>query len=70
MTRAYPLVSRSVGGKAVSDSSATQKPHPSGSATIAEIIRDVEPMGDLSRFVIEDLTPEDEDEFFSILETA
>ncbi len=54
----------------MSDSSATQKPSPSASATIAEIIRDVEPMGDLSRFVIEDLTPEDEDEFFSILETA
>ncbi|MFV0317754.1 MAG: hypothetical protein ACK5O2_12435 [Microthrixaceae bacterium] len=24
-------------------------------------------MGDLSRFVVEDLTPEDEDEFFRIL---
>ena len=54
----------------MSDGSATQKPSPPASGTIAEVIRYVEPMGDLSRFVIEDLTAEDEDEFFSILGTA
>jgi hypothetical protein len=35
--------------------------------TIADILRDVEPMGDLDRFAIYDLTPADEDEFFRIL---
>ena len=30
----------------------------------------IEPMGDLSRFAIEDLTPGEEDEFFKILEDA
>ncbi len=48
--------------------------HPSrvinGERTMTEIIAKVEPMGDLRRFVIEDLTPEEEDEFFSILRDA
>jgi hypothetical protein len=47
-----------------------KQPSPPSSATIDDIVRDVEPMGDLSRFLIEDMTPEEEDEFFSILETA
>lgn len=38
--------------------------------TIAEALRDSKPMGDLSRFAIDDLTPEDEDVFFGILEEA
>lgn len=38
--------------------------------TIADVLRGVEPMGDLRRFAIDDLTPEDEDEFFGILEDA
>lgn len=38
--------------------------------TIAEIVRDLKPMGDLSRFQIEDLTPDDEAEFFRILAEA
>jgi hypothetical protein len=33
-------------------------------------MRDVKPMGDLSRFLIDDMTPEEEDEFFSVLEDA
>lgn len=36
-------------------------------STIAEIIHPLEPMGDLSRFAIEDLRSEEEDEFFRIL---
>jgi len=36
--------------------------------TIADVLQDLEPMGDLSRFGIEDLAPEEEDEFFRILE--
>lgn len=43
---------------------------PSQPMTIADVLRDVEPMGDLRRFEIDDLTPEDEDEFFGILEDA
>ena len=35
--------------------------------TLAEVIARAEPIGDLSRFVIDDLTKEDEDEFFGIL---
>ena len=35
--------------------------------TLAEVIARAEPIGDLSRFVIDDLTEEDEDEFFGIL---
>jgi len=35
--------------------------------TLAELIAKAEPIGDLARFVIDDLTEEDEDEFFGIL---
>ncbi len=35
--------------------------------TLAEVIGRAKPMGDLSRFIIDDLTDEDEDAFFSIL---
>lgn len=42
-----------------------------GELTIAELHQDLEPMGDLSRFAIKDLAPEEEDEFsFRILEEA
>ena len=54
----------------MSDNTANQPSAPATPTTIAEVIQDVEPMGDLSRFVIEDLTPEEEDEFFRILEDA
>jgi hypothetical protein len=43
---------------------------PPSSPTIADILRDVKPMGDLSRFLVEEMTPEEEDEFFSILENT
>jgi len=36
--------------------------------TIADLLRGVEPMGDLSELAIDDLTPAEEDEFFAILE--
>jgi|GEM_PF-2344975 len=45
-------------------------PQPSTPATIAEVLQDLEPMGDLSQFIIEDLTPAEEEEFFRILEDA
>ncbi len=38
--------------------------------SIADIVRDLVPMGDLSRFAIDDLTPDDEVEFFKILGEA
>jgi hypothetical protein len=38
--------------------------------TIALIIEGIEPMGDLRQFVIDDLTPEDEDEFFRVIGEA
>lgn len=37
---------------------------------IAEVLKDLEQMGDLTRFVIDDLTPAEKDEFFTILEDA
>ncbi len=43
---------------------------PKTPTTIAEVLQGIEPMGDLRQFVIDDLTPEDEDEFFRILENA
>lgn len=48
--------------------SGTRQTH--GELTIAEVLQGGEPMGDLSRFAVEDLTPEEEDEFFRILEEA
>ncbi len=43
---------------------------PLAPTTVAEVLRDLEPMGDLSQYVIDDLTPDEEDEFFRILEDA
>ena len=53
---------------AMSDRTANQMPDAPGPATIAEIIRGFEPMGDPSKFSIEDLTAEEEDAFFAIIE--
>jgi hypothetical protein len=38
--------------------------------TLEELLRGLEPMGDLTEFAIDDLSAEDEDEFFGILERA
>lgn len=54
----------------MSDNPANTHPASTGPATVAEVIEVLEPMGSLSRFVIDDLTPEEEDEFFRILEDA
>lgn len=43
-------------------------PNRSERLTIVDVLQDLEPMGSLSRFEIDDLTPEEEDEFFRILE--
>lgn len=52
------------------DNAANRDPNPKTPTTIAEVLQGVEPMGDLSQFAIDDLTPDDEDEFFRILENA
>ncbi len=54
----------------MSDNTANEHLVTAGPSTIAEVLKDLEPMGDLSRFAIEDLTPGEEDEFFKILEDA
>ena len=50
------------------DNTASDNVGPYQPTSIADIVRDVAPMGDLSRFAIDDLTADDEDEFFAILE--
>ncbi len=52
----------------MSDNTAPRGAGPNRPTTVAEVLRRVEPMGDLRRFAIDDLTPDDEDEFFAILE--
>jgi hypothetical protein len=52
----------------MSDNTANQQGVLAGPSTIAEVLKDLEPMGDLSRFAIDDLTPDEEAEFFKILE--
>jgi hypothetical protein len=53
----------------MSDSSANQ-PVTDEVVTLAALIREAAPMGDLSELAIDDLTPEEEDAFFAILEQA
>ncbi len=54
----------------MSDHPTDHQPAPPPPATLAQVLDGLEPMGDLSRFAIEDLTPAQEDEFFRILEEA
>ncbi|HWL42207.1 MAG TPA: hypothetical protein VNQ73_04635 [Ilumatobacter sp.] len=54
----------------MSDSGANQYAGMTAPLTVADVLADLEPMGDLSRFVIDDLTPEDEDLFFGVLDDA
>lgn len=66
----YP-VSLGIEGGLMSENAASDPTHrSSASATIADVRRDVAPMGDLSGFVIDDLSPQEEDEFFAVLEGA
>ena len=52
----------------MTDNVATQDDGSSMPVTIADVLRGVDPIGDLREFAIEDLTADDEDEFFRILE--
>lgn len=53
-----------------SDQHAGDRPDLPCPTTVAEIVDLVEPMGDLDRFAIDDLTPEEADEYFRILDEA
>ncbi|MGK2957074.1 MAG: hypothetical protein ACSLFB_01440 [Acidimicrobiales bacterium] len=57
-------------GGIMSENTANQPAALTTPITIAELLRDVEPMGNLGRLVIDDLSPEEEDEFYRILEDA
>ena len=54
----------------MSDNVATRDDDSSSPVTIADVLRGVDPIGDLRQFAIDDLTADDEDEFFRILEGA
>lgn len=54
----------------MSDNSANQYANVVAPLTIADVLAGLQRMGDLSQFVIDDLTPEDEDLFFGILDGA
>lgn len=54
----------------MSDNSANQHPATTTPLTIADVLAGLEPMGDLGQFLIDDLTPDDEDLFFGILDEA
>jgi hypothetical protein len=54
----------------MSGNSQDHRPAPGGPSTIAEVLKGLEPMGDLTRFAIDDLTPDEEDEFLRLLEDA
>ncbi len=54
----------------MSDPSAHRSNKPGETGTVAHLVEGVEPMGELSQFLIDDLTPEQEDAFYRILEEA
>lgn len=67
-THPLPLPTAARKGAGVSDN-ATHHPE-RAEPTIAELLEGLQPMGDLDRLAIDDLTPEEADEFFRILEDA
>lgn len=54
----------------MSDSTAHRSTDHRDSRTIAEIVAETPPMDDLKQFLIEDLTPDEEAEFYRVLEEA
>lgn len=54
----------------MSEDAATRDDGSNTPMKVADVLRGLEPMGDLRQFAIDDLTPDDEDEFFRILEGA
>lgn len=54
----------------MTDNTASHDHGPGRPETIAEMLEGLQPIGDLEQLAIEDLTPEEADEFFRILEEA
>ncbi len=54
----------------MSDNPIANTPPTAAPTKIDEVLEGLEPMGDLDQFAIKDLTPQDEEEFFRILEDA
>jgi len=54
----------------MSDNTANEPTASTAPLTVADVLRGLEPIGDLRRFAVEDLTPAEEDEFFHILGDA
>ncbi len=54
----------------MSDTPITNAPIPDAPTKLEEVLDGLEPMSNLDQFAIKDLTPEDEDKFFAILENA
>jgi len=54
----------------MADETAAQLAKPNQPRIFAEFLEKATPMGDLSQFAIDDLTPEEEDAFFKIIEDA
>lgn len=54
----------------MSDDNPSRHTRSGSPTTIADVLQDLEPMGDLGQFAIDDLTPNEEDAFFGILEDA
>ena len=53
----------------MSDTTAN-RPEAAAVLSLVELVRTAQPMGDLHQFVIADLSVEDENEYYSILEQA
>ena len=54
----------------MSESSAHHPTAPAAPRTVAEIVAGVAPMENLDQFLIDDLTAEEQDEFYKVLEQA
>lgn len=54
----------------MSNHSTNDQPAMSAPPTMDELLSGLQPMGDLTQFAIDDLTAEEEDEFFGVLERA
>ncbi len=52
------------------DTAAAQHAKPNQPRILAKFIEKATPMGDLSQFAIDDLTPEEDEVFFRILEDS
>lgn len=54
----------------MSESSAQHPTAPEAPTTVADVVAGVAPMDNLDQFLIDDLTAEEQDEFYKVLEQA